>query len=222
MGTLYLIRHGQASFGSDDYDRLSPLGHQQCRALGDYFRARGVRFEACYRGTLRRHRESLEGIEAGLGQALPHEERTGLNEYSGEALIEALRPPVAPPARDAAHAREHFRLLRLGLAQWIDGASEPAGMPRFTDFAAGVAGVLEEVRTRHEGTVLVVSSGGPISTAVAQVLEAPPPTLIELNMRMRNSSITEFHFTAQRHALLTYNAVPHLERPGQEGERTHY
>ncbi|NDC60964.1 MAG: histidine phosphatase family protein, partial [Betaproteobacteria bacterium] len=25
MGTLYLVRHGQASFGADDYDQLSPL-----------------------------------------------------------------------------------------------------------------------------------------------------------------------------------------------------
>ena len=27
MGTLYLVRHGQASFGADDYDKLSELGH---------------------------------------------------------------------------------------------------------------------------------------------------------------------------------------------------
>ena len=34
MGTLYLVRHGQASFGADDYDQLSPLGHQQALRLG--------------------------------------------------------------------------------------------------------------------------------------------------------------------------------------------
>ena len=38
MGTLYLVRHGQASFGADDYDNLSPLGHQQSQRLGVYFR----------------------------------------------------------------------------------------------------------------------------------------------------------------------------------------
>jgi len=26
MATIYVIRHGQASFGADDYDKLSPLG----------------------------------------------------------------------------------------------------------------------------------------------------------------------------------------------------
>ena len=29
MASLYLIRHGQASFGSDHYDQLSPLGQRQ-------------------------------------------------------------------------------------------------------------------------------------------------------------------------------------------------
>ena len=36
-GTLYLVRHGQASFGADDYDQLSDLGHKQSVRLGEYF-----------------------------------------------------------------------------------------------------------------------------------------------------------------------------------------
>jgi broad specificity phosphatase PhoE len=34
MGQVLLIRHGQASFGADDYDVLSDLGWTQGRALG--------------------------------------------------------------------------------------------------------------------------------------------------------------------------------------------
>ena len=36
MANLFLVRHGQASFGADDYDRLSPTGHEQSRLLGEY------------------------------------------------------------------------------------------------------------------------------------------------------------------------------------------
>ena len=36
MAELYLVRHAQASFGTDDYDRLSQLGHRQSRWLGEY------------------------------------------------------------------------------------------------------------------------------------------------------------------------------------------
>ena len=42
MGVLYLIRHGQASFGTDDYDRLSDLGHEQSRLAGRHLGGQGV------------------------------------------------------------------------------------------------------------------------------------------------------------------------------------
>jgi broad specificity phosphatase PhoE len=37
MGNLYLVRHGQASFGAADYDQLSELGQRQSVRLGEYF-----------------------------------------------------------------------------------------------------------------------------------------------------------------------------------------
>ena len=61
--------------------------------------------------------------------------------------------------------------------------------------------------------MLLVSSGGPISSAVAQVLQASPETSIELNLRMRNSSVSEFHFTPKRHNLVVFNSLPHLATP---------
>jgi broad specificity phosphatase PhoE len=44
MGTLYLVRHGQASFGADDYDQLSALGRRQSVRLGEYLRGKGHAF----------------------------------------------------------------------------------------------------------------------------------------------------------------------------------
>jgi broad specificity phosphatase PhoE len=58
---------------------------------------------------------------------------------------------------------------------------------------------------------LIVSSGGPISTAVGQVLQAPAETSIELNLRIRNTALTEFVFSTSRHMLLSYNNLPHLD-----------
>ncbi|MGZ7244367.1 histidine phosphatase family protein, partial [Streptococcus pyogenes] len=70
MGNLYLVRHGQASFGAADYDQLSELGHQQCRHLGAYWRECGQHFDAVFTGTLRRHAQSLAGIAEGYGNGL--------------------------------------------------------------------------------------------------------------------------------------------------------
>lgn len=213
MGTLYLVRHGQASFGADDYDQLSPLGARQCSALGAYFAARGLRFDAVLRGTLRRHVQSLAALVEGHGElpeALPW---PGLNEYDGEALVRALHPgPLAKPDTPEAY-RHHFRLLRQGLLAWMAGTTQPAGMPTYADWVAGIVGALDHVRTQCEGNVLIVSSGGPIATAVGQVLGTAPETTIDLNYRMRNSAVTELAFTPQRHLLVTFNHLPHLDHP---------
>jgi broad specificity phosphatase PhoE len=93
MGAIYLVRHGQAAFGTDDYDRLTPTGFMQARLLGAYFGLRKIRFDAVYTGTLRRHGETAQGIFEGstLGNAPGLQRRAGLDEYNSEALVLALK-----------------------------------------------------------------------------------------------------------------------------------
>ncbi len=221
MGTLYLVRHGQASFGAEDYDQLSDLGHRQCLRLGEYFRARGRRFDAVLTGTLKRQVQSYSAIAEGLQQAPEPLRWPGLNEYDSHAMIAAIHPgPLAKPDTPEAY-RHHFRLLRDGLRRWMTGSVAPAGMPSYAEFVAGVTSALDHVRREHAGNVLIVSSGGPISTAVGQVLGTSPETTIELNLRIRNSSVTEFAFTPSRHMLVTYNTLPHLDDAQYEGWVTH-
>ena len=142
MGTLYLVRHGQASFGADDYDCLSALGERQSRRLGEYFKLRGLQFEAAITGTLKRQQQTLAGISEGLGSSIATRLWPGLNEYDSNALIAAIyQQPLAKPGNPEM-VLQYFRLLRQGLQQWMAGASEPVGMPRYADFVAGVAGAL--------------------------------------------------------------------------------
>ena len=214
MGTLYLVRHGQASFGADDYDQLSELGHRQSVRLGEYFAHQGVVFDSLIAGTLRRHKQTLAGILEGMNRAGEHLSWEGLNEYDSEAVIGAIHPHKLEKPTSPEMYRHHFRLLRDGLAQWMAGVVSPRGMPSYADFVAGVSGALDHVRANHYGQkVLVVTSGGPISTAVGHVLGTSAETTIELNLRIRNTSVTEFVFTPKRHMLLTFNALPHLDAP---------
>jgi broad specificity phosphatase PhoE len=215
MGTLYLVRHGQASFGEDDYDRLSPLGHRQAQRLGQYLRERfareGMQIDTVLMGSLRRHRETWEGIAQGAGWTHTADIWPGLNEYDSEALIEAIHPePLAKPDTPELY-RHHFRLLRDALKAWMDGRSQPQGMPTYAEFVRGIEAALDHVRQNCPGNALIVSSGGPISTAVGRVLGTPPETTIELNLRIRNTALSEFAFTPKRHMLVTYNTLPHLD-----------
>jgi broad specificity phosphatase PhoE len=212
MGTLYLVRHGQASFGAQDYDQLSELGRRQSVRLGEYFRDKGLVFDAVITGTLRRHLQTWQGIAEGMGaqpEALPW---PGLNEYDSAALIATVHAgPLEKPDTPEMY-RHHFRLLRDALSQWMAGRTSPEGMPNYADFLAGVTTALDHVRTNHHGAkVLVVSSGGPISTAVGHVLGTSPDATIELNLRIRNTAVTEFAFTPKRHMLVSYNHLPHLD-----------
>lgn len=213
MGNLYLVRHGQASFGAVDYDNLSSLGVQQSVRLGEYFAQKGIQFDAVLTGSLRRHAQTWAGIAKGA--SLEHDPLVwpGLNEYDSEAVIQAIHPqPLQKPDTPEVY-RHHFRLLRDGLRQWMDGVVSPKGMPTYTEFVHGVSGALDHVRQNCSGNVLMVSSGGPISTAVGHLLGTTPETTIELNLRIRNSSVTEFDFNPKRHALVTYNTLPHLDDP---------
>lgn len=221
MGTLYLVRHGQASFGADDYDQLSPLGARQSERLGEHFREHGLRFEAVITGTLRRHVQTWEGLSKGLGCAAESLAWPGLNEYDSAALIDALNTrPTEPPTTPEGY-RQHFRLLRDALRQWMAGVLTPRGMPSYEDFVAGVTSALDHVRAHHQGNVLMVSSGGPISTVVGHLLGTSPETTIELNLRMRNTSVTEVDYNPKRHTLVSFNALPHLARADLAGWVTH-
>ena len=113
MGTLYLVRHGQASFGADDYDQLSPLGHQQAVRLGEYWRSKlqNQPIEAVMMGSLKRHQQTWEGIAKGAGLSHTPSVWPGLNEYDSHALIEAIHPePLAKPDTPEPVSYTHLTL----------------------------------------------------------------------------------------------------------------
>ena len=233
MGHLYLVRHGQASFGAEDYDQLSPMGHRQSVRLGQYWRDKGLSFDTVLTGTLKRHTQTYAGICEGLHGAAGSAAETvanvgatpllwpGLNEFDSLALIATVHPyPLKKPDTPELY-RHHFRLLRDGLTQWMNGVVSPVGMPSYQEFRHGVVSALDHIRKNCSGHVLIVSSGGPIATAVGHVLGTAPETTIELNLRIRNSAVTEFAFNPKRHSLLTFNALAHLDQPEHASWITH-
>jgi len=221
MGTIYLVRHAQASFGSDDYDRLSPLGWRQGQRLGEHLRAHGLHFDAVFTGTLRRHHETWLAIRTGWEAARDAQVWPGLDEYDSAALIEALKAPPPGDLHTPEGYRAHFRLLRDALRQWMAGVISPRGMPNYEAFRSAAVSLLEHIRHAHTGDVLVISSGGPIASLVGHLLGTSPEASIELNLRLRNTAVSEVAHTPRRCALVSFNTLPHLTAPEYRDWITH-
>jgi broad specificity phosphatase PhoE len=219
MAELVLVRHGQASFGADDYDKLSELGWRQSRWLGEHFAERGAAFDRIVRGSLRRHAETLAGIGEGMGKPLDAGEDPRLNEYDSHALLSAhLKGKPLPESGDR---REHFRVLREAMYAWTDGKLAGAPHEPFSEFRGRVLAALGELRSGAAKRVLVVSSGGPISTILAEVLGMPQRGVVDLNLQTRNTGISELQTGARRIHCVSFNNVPHLDRPDRRGALTY-
>jgi len=219
MAELVLVRHAQASFGAEDYDRLSELGWRQSRWLGEYFAERGATFDRVLRGSLRRHAETLTGIAEGLGRDFDAREDARLNEYDSHALLHAHLQ--GRPLPQSADRREHFRILREAMYAWTDGTLTGNLHEPFPEFRSRVLGALADLRAGTAKKVLVVSSGGPISTILAEVLGMPQRGVVDLNLQTRNTGITELQAGARRIQCISFNNVPHLDRPERAGALTY-
>lgn len=221
MAQLFLVRHGQASYGAADYDKLSELGWRQARWLGEHFAERGIRFDAHVRGTLRRHDETLQGILEGMGVTATHDAHPGLNEYEARTIV-AAHTGVPDAAPQGADKRAHFRKLREALYAWTEDAIAPGGHEPFAEFRARVMGALDAVRARADAErILVVSSGGPIATILSNVTGMPARMMVDLNMQARNGGYSEFVLSPKGVHFVSFNNVPHLDRPDRPGAVTY-
>ena len=224
MSEIYFVRHGQASFGSSNYDQLSELGHEQARLLGEYFRERDMLFDHIITGDMVRHRETAEGICAGMG--LAEQSFAGypeLNEFDFHSVLRAYTaqfPEHALPEKPVA--LDFFRRLKQGILLWSAGELEGELPETWADFEQRLAAFREGAQQRHAGQrLLVVSSGGAIAMLVRQLLQAPESTMVDLNLQTRNTAVTHCRFNNRSMRLSSFNNIPHLDRPGRESMITY-
>jgi broad specificity phosphatase PhoE len=225
MSTLYLIRHGQASFGTDNYDQLSDTGREQVRLLGEYFAETGERVDRIYTGTLRRQRETAEIIASALGPAAPpitiegafdeYDSDVMLREFAGSLTAAELAEAGWPELR---HDRRKFQFfLERAARAWVEARIEAQSMLPWQDFHGRITRTLQQIM-QAEGrskTLMISTSGGVIGTTVAHVLGLSNHMGIELNWAVHNASITRLIYSADKTSLSMFNALPHLDRDGR-------
>ena len=213
MGEIVLVRHGQANSDATteaEYDRLSELGHDQARWLGDWLRAHDRPFDTVLSGTLRRHRETAAamGVEAAADARLNEMDYFNL----GQALEAAHGVPM--PASDgfAGH-------VPLVMRAWH--AAEIQGQESFAAFESRITEILAGAAEPGRRT-LCVTSGGVIGMALRHVLDLDPDRLAQVLLPILNTSIHRFRVRPEGMILAQFNAAPHLDAPDRGAARTYY
>ncbi len=209
MGQVLLVRHGQASFGSEDYDALSPLGFEQSRLLGAAVAHRKIGVDHVVHGTMRRHRETAETCVAAAGWNVAATVDPGWDEFDFLSVL-----AVHPQESDGEPSKAEFqRWFENATAAWIAGEDRPYA-ESFSAFTERVDAAMERtVALAAGGDVAVFSSGGPVAWAVAGVLVdgGAADLWTRLNRMAVNSGLTRLVAGSRGVNLLSYNEQSHLD-----------
>ncbi|HEY0989143.1 MAG TPA: histidine phosphatase family protein [Kofleriaceae bacterium] len=224
MGTLYLIRHGQASYGEPDYDRLSARGVEQALAIGRW--AATENLGALYCGPHRRQQQTAHYAREAAGGALPEAQTLPeLAEYPAVEMLQHMVPRLV--AEDLRYEQlitaPTPRLLddafHTILSRWSRDEWTADGIERVTGFVDRIRTGLDRVlRAAGGGARLAcVTSAGPIGVAVGLVFGIPAERAVRTSIVVRNASITELRFRSQgfdwqpdQLSLVTFNLTAHL------------
>ena len=166
---MLLVRHGQASFGADDYDVLSDLGWTQSRALGAWLASDGFAPALVLHGGMRRQRETAEALLDGGGWDAAMEVDPGWDEFDHLGVV--ARYPDQPEAVPTEDRRAFQRLFERATGRWTAGEHDADYPESFSSFVARVDDALARACDR-EGPVVVISSGGPIAAACTALVTA--------------------------------------------------
>lgn len=217
MPAVYLLRHGQASFGGADYDVLSSVGERQATVLGAELNRREVPVQAVWSGTLRRQVDTATGCLAELGVDLPVRQDSRWDEYDHLGLVAGGHGEV-DPADPAAAARIFQERLDESLRAWLTDGRPVGAMGTWAEFTGRITQAVADAvaGVPRGGAALVFTSAGVISAVCAGLLHLPPAGYLSLNRTMANASITKLVDGRSGTSLVSVNEHGHFEGPHRE------
>lgn len=215
MAELYLIRHAQASFGTANYDRLSPLGCRQADVLGEYFRDHGIHFDAVYSGDLKRQRNTAKSVLGLQPDNVHHEIDSRLNEIEIDNIFAHLVPQLVKTSsnlealvREGKHSSKHFqKALEIVFNHWVTSENECPNVQSWDEYSGNVRRALVEIIAREgSGKIVgVVTSGGTIATIVAHVLGVSGAHVYKFYEPLINCSVTRLLYSGEKVSLSNFN-----------------
>lgn len=229
MAAIYLIRHGQASFGAENYDELSPLGRRQATLTGEYLASTGVQFDAAYCGTLRRQRDTAELALAAQPATPSLSVDARLDEIRNDEHVEHLLPILAREREDVqalvdggfSSSKQYQKVIDAVFNYWVSPQCDVPHIQSWDEYASGVRGALESIISEQGAgkTTAVFTSGGTIAVCVAAVLGLPGSATYQFYEPIFNCSITQLFYSGNRVSLSNFNDCSFLRMySAQKGE----
>jgi broad specificity phosphatase PhoE len=229
MATIYLIRHGQASFGAENYDKLSELGCRQAHVTGEYLRDHDIVFDAVYSGDLSRQRETARLAIASQPQDVAHTIDPRFNEIQNEEQLKYLMPEVLKinpkleelVERGLGSSKDYQKLIEAVFNYWVSPACDEARIQSWADYSGGARQALADVMEAHGSgkTVGIFTSGGTVATLVAQVLGLGGEQTYQFYEPIFNCSVTQLFYNRSKVSLSYFNDCSFLQILGtQRGE----
>ncbi len=220
MGTIYLIRHAQASFGAVDYDQLSDLGLTQAKMLGVALQSRRPRADRIVSGTMRRHHQTAEGCLEAMGLPTQWERDAAWNEYDHQNVLHVFDPRYRDPAGMATelaasdNPRKRFQEIFVeSMDRWVGGRHDAEYDESWPAFKARVNDALARLNAslaKSQGA-LVFTSGGPIAAVCGALLNLSGEDALRLNSKLANAAVTKLVCSEKAIHLSTLNEHAHFE-----------
>ena len=225
MGAIYLVRHGQASFGKADYDQLSDKGCRQSELLGQHLKNKVVP-DQFYSGNLLRHEQTANHFITGFGGTdLATVTHSGFNEFNHVEVLVKYRPEwqshraMAADIAKADIPRKAFQqAFSEAVIRWVSGHHDADYQETWTQFKARCNSALQTVisQSADAKNIVIFTSGGPISTIVQQILKLGDRETLSINEVLANTSVTKLLFSGDRLSMAYLNNYSHLDIAGDE------
>lgn len=221
MASISLLRHGQASFGADNYDQLSPTGHRQALWLGQHLKDLNRDFDRIVTGTMVRHRETAEGVLSGLGASVDVESHAGLNEYDFQGLLNPYKAQYPDHWLATGNAgRDYYHNMKQALQCWMHGIIDNDGQDTWPSFCERVLAGFEFAYNSGAKRTLVVSSGGVIGVILAEVLGLDHHATGTIILQIKNTSLNTLLYHRNSFALDNFNDISHLMKANRQDSIT--
>ncbi|MGH8493844.1 MAG: histidine phosphatase family protein [Moraxellaceae bacterium] len=217
MATLYLVRHGQASFGAENYDALSELGMRQCQLLGEWWKERGMEPGRVVCGPMRRHRESLESFAQGFGREFEYETLPGIAEFDHENVLAVYWPTFVDKAAmakflaETPRPRQAFHKIFIeAVSRWHAGQHDSEYNESWSVFRQRVRDAFAQLQ-QPGGDAIVFTSGGVVSVMMQAILDFSDAKSFAVNAITLNSSVTRVLYRQDEATLQSFNGTAHLD-----------